>query len=70
MRHNWSCAGIEPPLEDALDEPIVHLVMRRDGVSREELVLTVQEARSRLRFRERGGAARRPESAGPVGSGR
>jgi hypothetical protein len=34
---DWSMAGTEPTLEEALAEPIVRLVMERDGVDDEDV---------------------------------
>jgi hypothetical protein len=48
MAQPYATAGIEPPLEELLDDPIAHLVMRRDGVELAEVWRWVQEARSRL----------------------
>jgi len=31
--NDWRCAGEEPRLDDLLADPLVHLVMRRDGIS-------------------------------------
>jgi len=45
----WREAGREPPLEDALSDPLVHLVMRRDGVTLAELVAVICRARVKLR---------------------
>ena len=48
MAQPYATAGIEPPLEELLDDPIAHLVMRRDGVDVAEVWRWVHEARSRL----------------------
>lgn len=37
INRKWQHAGIEPALADVLADPLVHLVMRRDGVSLAEL---------------------------------
>jgi hypothetical protein len=39
----------EPPLEEMLDDPIVRLVMMRDGIGRDELLSTLEGAYHRLR---------------------
>lgn len=39
----------EPPLCEVLEDPIVHLLMTRDGVSRDALAKLVEEAAARLR---------------------
>ena len=36
---NYAVAGIEPALSEVLDDPIVHLLMARDGVTRGNLEL-------------------------------
>ena len=38
VNRNWMEAGIEPVLCEMLADPLVHLVMRRDGISREEVL--------------------------------
>jgi hypothetical protein len=48
MTQPYATAGIEPPLEELLDDPIAHLVMRRDGVELADVWRWVHEARSRL----------------------
>ena len=48
MAQPYATAGIEPPLEELLDDPIAHLVMRRDGVDVADVWRWVNEARSRL----------------------
>ena len=49
-RFSW-CRRIhgEPPIEELLHDPILHLVMKRDGVSAEELSEVIAEARAKLR---------------------
>jgi hypothetical protein len=37
MRSHYARAGAEPTLDEVLEEPIVRLVMRRDGVARHEV---------------------------------
>jgi hypothetical protein len=48
MAQPYATAGIEPPLEELLDDPIAHLVMRRDGVELADVWRWIHEARSRL----------------------
>jgi hypothetical protein len=48
----------EPAIGDLLDDPITHAVMRRDGVTRQTLVQTLEIARLRL-----GLGARAPRAA-------
>jgi hypothetical protein len=38
----------EPALADLLDDPVTHAVMRRDGVTRQVLIRTIENARARL----------------------
>ena len=44
----------EPRLADLLDDPVTGAVMRRDGVSRDELLETIRRARLALRWRSAG----------------
>jgi len=44
----WSSAGPEPALDDLLHDPIVELLMRRDRISRQDILRAVQRARQRL----------------------
>jgi hypothetical protein len=46
-RTAWSQAGDEPPLEEALADPIVLLLMRSDGVTPARLRDFVAQARLR-----------------------
>jgi hypothetical protein len=45
---DWSEAGREPALAEVLADPLVHVVMRRDGVTRAELEAVIRLGRSRL----------------------
>lgn len=44
----WRCAGVEPALGDLLNDPLTALVMRRDGIGRDDVMAAVAEARRRL----------------------
>ena len=44
----YRSAGQEPSLDEVLADPIIHAVMRRDGVSRETLCRVVKGARRNL----------------------
>ena len=44
----WSAAGPEPALDELLHDPIVELLMRRDRISRQDILCAVQHARQRL----------------------
>lgn len=45
----WAPAGAEPDLADMLADPIVRLVMRRDGLCPADVMVEIQNARMRLR---------------------
>jgi hypothetical protein len=47
----WRNAGEEPDLADVLGDPLVHLVMRRDGVSLGQLEAVIAQARATLQVR-------------------
>ena len=49
----WSGGGCEPRLEDVLADPIVHQLMRRDGVAPADLRALI----ARVRARERGASS-------------
>ena len=53
MEHGYTAAGIEPSLEELLNDRIAQLVMRRDGVSLADVWRAVETARSRLTDRTR-----------------
>ena len=46
-RGKWSKAGVEPRLDDVLADPIVRTVMRRAGVTSEELRGILEALRAR-----------------------
>lgn len=48
MQATWSAAGPEPALDELLYDPIVELLMRRDRISRQDILWAVQRARQRL----------------------
>lgn len=48
VSRRWLEAGDEPVLAELLADPLLHLVMRRDGVSMTELCNRIAEARTRL----------------------
>jgi hypothetical protein len=45
----WREAGIEPSLREVLSDPLVHQVMRRDGVTLGELARVIAQAQATLR---------------------
>lgn len=50
VSRQWLEAGREPALVDLLADPVVHLVMHRDGVSMKELCNHIASARIQLGF--------------------
>ena len=54
----WSEAGPEPEISELLADPIVHLVMRRDGLTEKDVRAAVHVARGYLgnRVRRAGGS--------------
>jgi hypothetical protein len=47
----WSEAGSEPKLADVLADPLVHLVMRRDGLARADVEAAVAFGQRQMRRR-------------------
>jgi hypothetical protein len=47
-RAAWVEAGVEPSLADILADPLLHLVMRRDGVTQAALASVIAAARAAL----------------------
>lgn len=47
VTEHWGEAGVEPSLQEVMAEPIVHLVMRRDGLSAKDVWLAVLAAQRR-----------------------
>jgi len=47
MQRDWRRAGVELALDEVMAEPIVHLVMRRDGLTPEDVWAVVEEVRRR-----------------------
>ena len=45
---DWSKGGVEPSVAEILSDPIVHLVMRRDGVAMDDVRTLVHAARVSL----------------------
>lgn len=46
---DWRLAGIELALHEVMAEPIVHLVMRRDHLTADDVWAVIEEARRRHR---------------------
>jgi hypothetical protein len=49
MTAYWERPGEEPALHDVLADPIVHLVMKRDGLTQEGVGLYLEAQKRRLR---------------------
>jgi hypothetical protein len=47
-RAAWAEAGVEPSLTDILADPLLHLVMRRDGVTPAALAAVIVAAQATL----------------------
>ena len=61
MERGYARAGIEPQLEELLNDPIAQLVMRRDGIAVADVWRIVEMARSRLADRTPRAAEAVPE---------
>ena len=48
MGHQYALAGVEPPLEELLDDQIARLIMRRDGIEPADVWRSIAAARARL----------------------
>jgi len=48
IHRRWRRAGEEPALEEVLADPVIHAVMRRDGVTLAELQAAIRRAQQRL----------------------
>ena len=48
MGQGYAVAGIEPPLEELLDDQITRLIMRRDGIGPADVWRWIAAARARL----------------------
>ncbi|SOD89609.1 hypothetical protein [Caenispirillum bisanense] len=51
MNGRYRKAGIEPPLDELMDDELVHLVMRRDRLTPDMVWAHVETARAGLRGR-------------------
>jgi hypothetical protein len=49
FRPKWGTDAGEPALVEVLADPVVHLVMRRDGVTLDQLRAVIARAQARLR---------------------
>ena len=48
MEQSYTVAGVEPPLEELLNDRIARLIIRRDGIAPADVWRAVELARSRL----------------------
>ncbi len=48
MRHDFTRSGAEPSLTEVLGDPLVQLIMQRDGVKEADLRRLIDAARRRL----------------------
>jgi hypothetical protein len=51
MTQEYREAGIEPRVEDLMNDPIVHLILRRDRITLADTWAAVTDARQRLHRR-------------------
>jgi hypothetical protein len=51
MEQDWRRAGTELSLEEMMADPMVHLVMRRDGLTPDDVRTVFEEVRERQRLR-------------------
>ncbi len=51
-RRRWDCAGQELPLDEMLADPVVRLVLTRDGLTREDVIGVMREARRHRGLRQ------------------
>jgi hypothetical protein len=65
MEQAYAAAGIEPPLEELLNDRIAQLIMRRDGIALTDVWRAVEAARSRLASRTEH-AAEEPREPDPL----
>ncbi|QJP16369.1 hypothetical protein G3545_23670 [Starkeya sp. ORNL1] len=49
-RHAWADAHVEPSIDDILADPIIHLVLRRDGLTPGAVKARLDQERRRLGF--------------------
>lgn len=48
IAQDWGRSGIEPALHELMNDPIMHLLLRRDGLTSEAVWRFVEQARDRL----------------------
>ncbi len=69
MRRDYAHAGAEPALEELLCDPIVQLMMRRDGVARRDVERVIEAARRRLSGNRAAGTSRERSRRGSSQAG-
>lgn len=45
----WQDAGVEPTLSEVLSDPLIHLILRRDGLNLDDLRRAIADGQSKLR---------------------
>jgi hypothetical protein len=65
MKQGYTAAGIEPPLEELLNDRIAQLIMRRDGIALADVWRAVEAARLGLASRIQH-AAEQPREPDPL----
>lgn len=48
MSDSYAAAGVEPPLNEAMADAVVRMVMRRDGLTAEDVWRVIEAARRRV----------------------
>ena len=48
MRGKWIERGSEPSLRELMDDPLTQAVMRRDGLTAEQIWIAIREAQRKL----------------------
>jgi hypothetical protein len=49
-RHAWADAHVEPSIDEILADPIIHLVLRRDGLTAGAVKACLDQERRRLGY--------------------
>lgn len=50
MPRKWKERGVEPSLRELMDDPLTWAVMRRDGLTAEQVWITIRDAQQKLRM--------------------
>ena len=48
LARRWERCGAEPPIEEMLSDPVIEAVLRRDGLTRQDVLAVVETARHRI----------------------